>query len=87
MRCWARLATNMLLAHVAAPGEFTGGSPVPRKAGGCGICGFVVLCCGARSGVLMSDSSLPLLYHTPPEWAGRALEDPLALLNNHAPCG
>jgi tRNA 2-(methylsulfanyl)-N6-isopentenyladenosine37 hydroxylase len=32
----------------------------------------------------MSDSSLPLLYQTPAEWAGRALADPLALLNDHA---
>src|SRR3954464_4996634 len=37
-----------------------------------------------RSGVTMSDSQLPLLYHTPSEWAARVLANPLALLNDHA---
>lgn len=32
----------------------------------------------------MSDSPLPLLYQTPPEWAGQVLAEPLALLNDHA---
>jgi len=32
----------------------------------------------------MSDSELPLLYHTPPEWAAGVLANPLALLNDHA---
>src|SRR6059058_317569 len=32
----------------------------------------------------MSDSELPLLYHTPAEWAAHVLANPLALLNDHA---
>ena len=32
----------------------------------------------------MTDTPLPLRYHTPPDWARSALSDPLALLNDHA---